>query len=855
VFCSSSTQPHYSSSSLRANQRKSALIRLKPTLYRIQQRLEATLQERKNQGNKLSGKGPSIDFCGTRIHDSETIVYDPKRLFDFLDVDRDGSISIEDLQIALELRPEQLYEFTRRMNQLSPGRGDDDSKISRPCFTKYFLQVLGEIAYFGSTPKEVEELFMEISAGEAIVPYTSLYDSQISLFLTDPQINQLITLFRNIGEKEDRLRRSKARRSSFFFSKLRDDDGDGLRAMEKAVVRPSLSVETQTMRNNEGNEERPLRRSSRSSTRTRMSIFENPKRDNLHLEDFVEHYAAFLVQVTESKESSQDDSAVVDGEVTSCGVDLTFEDLCLKVRVGGKEINVVNNVSGRLQAATMTALMGGSGAGKTSLLNALCGRAYYGTTTGTVRINGQVAVIEDHTDAIGFVPQSDDSVRADLTVKENLVYSGRFSMPKGTPLSEIEEHADEVLASLGLSRVANSLVGDENRQSVSGGEKKRVNIGVELMSKPSILFLDEPTSGLDSSSALLVMNSLKNLVKLSQMTICAAIHQPRMQIFESFDSLLLLGVGGNTVYHGPIQEAHSYFKQLKTPYILPPGESLADLLIDISSGRLGPSEIPESQSGEDDSMLVDSVTRDESESGAELEKPMHTASSILDEDEKHIDNGTHSTSIFKGDGSPSTFHGLVESEEDRRRTLYEGWICSFRALPDEARRRFIPPDQYDLPKSIVKPSFSTQLRTHLGRNFLGMWRNRSSIMIDTIVVVGGVIGASIMEGVMEVTVDWTPNLTFDQLVNGDPFTMPYSFPELFMHATMSIVKNAQFLLKIAMIVCLPIGLSMAKMITFQRLQFFREAGSGIGTFFSDASLRLFSSARCSQWKSPHQLVP
>ena len=137
-----------------------------------------------------------------------------------------------------------------------------------------------------------------------------------------------------------------------------------------------------------------------------------------------------------------------------------------------------------------------------------------------------------------------DIVHAELTVRENLIYSGCFSLPKGTSTEEVEELADIVLANLGLSRVADSIVGDVNRRGISGGEKKRVNIGVELMSRPSILFLDEPTSGLDSSSALLVMSSLKNLTETQGVTVLSVIHQPRKAIFDAFDSLVLLGVGG-----------------------------------------------------------------------------------------------------------------------------------------------------------------------------------------------------------------------------------------------------------------------------------------------------------------------
>merc|ERR1711884_173394 len=125
----------------------------------------------------------------------------------------------------------------------------------------------------------------------------------------------------------------------------------------------------------------------------------------------------------------------------------------------------------------MTAIMGGSGAGKTSLLNALCGRAFYGEVTGDIFVNGHKTHIDKYKDHVGFVPQ-DDIVYAELSVKENLIFAGRFSLPNGTRKHEIEDLADEVMANLGLTRIADNIVGDVTRRGVSGGEKKRVNIGL-----------------------------------------------------------------------------------------------------------------------------------------------------------------------------------------------------------------------------------------------------------------------------------------------------------------------------------------------------------------------------------------
>jgi ABC-type lipoprotein export system ATPase subunit len=198
-------------------------------------------------------------------------------------------------------------------------------------------------------------------------------------------------------------------------------------------------------------------------------------------EEFIEHYPQLLLDIM----TEDEDEDEYDDKTELLGIDMCFRNLSLSIKLGKNNVKVVDNVTGRLRAKSMTAIMGGSGAGKTSLLNALCGRAYYGETTGTILVNGHEERIEDHKDSVGFVPQ-DDIVYAELTVRENLIFSGRFRLPKGTRNEEIEELADETLANLGLARVANSPVGDVRRRGVSGGEKKRVNIGLELMALPSI---------------------------------------------------------------------------------------------------------------------------------------------------------------------------------------------------------------------------------------------------------------------------------------------------------------------------------------------------------------------------------
>lgn len=459
---------------VRRKQRQQALERLKPKLFSIQQRLEASLRGKvageQSDGSVISGTSSSIGTSPSQeansnseaisIHESGKIKYNARQLFDILDVNRDGKLSYQELQLVLGLKEEQLTEFVRRMNQLDDGKSQ--TEVSRACFAKHFLKVLEETTYFGPTPEEVEDLWKELATkNESCLLYASLYESQLSLFLTDPQIHQLISLFRKAAQHGI-------------------DHGRSLHLSRRVVEAEEAPMD--------GSSELLTKSAVRQSSTWNLFSTGDAKR-YLHRDDFIQYYSTFLLEVTtrEEEKAAIQDSSLPKG----AGVDLAFDDLCLTVQVGDQAINVVNHISGRLQASTMTALMGGSGAGKTSLLNALCGRAFYGTTCGTIRINGHVASIEEHKSATGFVPQSDDSVHAELTVRENLVYSGRFSLPKGTSIDEVENYADEVMANLGLSRVADSIVGNVNRRGVSGGEKKRVNIGIELMAKPSILFLDE----------------------------------------------------------------------------------------------------------------------------------------------------------------------------------------------------------------------------------------------------------------------------------------------------------------------------------------------------------------------------
>merc|ERR1712151_1049885 len=212
--------------------------------------------------------------------------------------------------------------------------------------------------------------------------------------------------------------------------------------------------------------------------------------------------------------------------------------------------------------------------------NALCGRASYGNVTGSIKINGREGGVQEFPKLVGFVPQ-DDVMHADLTVEQNIYYNAQLRLPRGTPKEDIRTHVSKVIAALGLERVSHIVVGDPEKRGISGGQKKRVNIGMELAAMPAIMFMDEPTSGLDGAATIELAKCLGKL-RLSGITIVCVIHQPRWAVFNEFTHLLLLGAGGKMVFCGETCQMDAYFKSLF--FRLPPRENPADWMIDIVSG-------------------------------------------------------------------------------------------------------------------------------------------------------------------------------------------------------------------------------------------------------------------------------
>jgi ABC-type multidrug transport system ATPase subunit len=261
-------------------------------------------------------------------------------------------------------------------------------------------------------------------------------------------------------------------------------------------------------------------------------------------------------------------------------LNLEFEDLGLTLHDG---LPILSGVTGKFSHSRVAAIMGPSGAGKSTFLSVIMGKAgKYGTVTGHLRVNGREMRADQLRGIVGFVPQ-EDVVHEDLTVRENLVYSARLRLSAAKPLKEQLAIVDDVINVLQLRHIQHQVVGTAERRGISGGQRKRVNIGCELVSKPSVLFMDEPTSGLDSTAAADILVALKRMAGLG-MNIVTVIHQPRYAIFSLFDDVMLLCKGGKLAYQGPSALALSYLESLG--FNLPPNENPADFAMDVLSGSV-----------------------------------------------------------------------------------------------------------------------------------------------------------------------------------------------------------------------------------------------------------------------------
>ncbi|KNA04764.1 hypothetical protein SOVF_196690, partial [Spinacia oleracea] len=248
-----------------------------------------------------------------------------------------------------------------------------------------------------------------------------------------------------------------------------------------------------------------------------------------------------------------------------------------------REKVILNGISGVVKPGEMLAMLGPSGSGKTSLLTALGGRLG-GNLKGNIAYNDKPYSKQMKRNT-GFVTQ-DDVLYAHLTVTETLVYTALLRLPNTFTKEEKIGIAEDVLIQMGLSRCKNSMIGGPLLRGISGGERKRVSIGQEMLIDPSLLFLDEPTSGLDSTTAQRIVSTLWDLAQGGGRTVVMTIHQPSSRLFYMFHKVLLLSEG-NSLYYGSGSDVMDYF--LSVGYIPSVPMNPADFLLDLANG-LSPNE-------------------------------------------------------------------------------------------------------------------------------------------------------------------------------------------------------------------------------------------------------------------------
>ncbi|OVA16169.1 ABC transporter-like [Macleaya cordata] len=270
---------------------------------------------------------------------------------------------------------------------------------------------------------------------------------------------------------------------------------------------------------------------------------------------------------------------------------LKFQDIKYKVTVkqersSNNEKYILHGITGSVHPGEVLALMGPSGGGKTTLLNLLSGRVKNSEPSGTITYNDQ-PYSKSLKRRIAFVLQ-DDVVFPHLTVKETLTYAALLRLPKTLTKQQKEERAMSVITELGLERCQNTIIGGAFVRGISGGERKRVCIGNEILLNPSLLFLDEPTSGLDSTTALRIAQMLHNIAEAGK-TVVTTIHQPSSRLFNKFDKLILLGKG-SSLYFGKASEAMLYFSSIGCSPLI--AMNPAEFLIDLANGNINDKSIP-----------------------------------------------------------------------------------------------------------------------------------------------------------------------------------------------------------------------------------------------------------------------
>ncbi|XP_076900662.1 ABC transporter G family member 31-like [Bidens hawaiensis] len=260
------------------------------------------------------------------------------------------------------------------------------------------------------------------------------------------------------------------------------------------------------------------------------------------------------------------------------------KDMVMEV-TADKKLQLLSDVSGVFLPGVLTALMGSSGAGKTTLMDVLAGRKTGGYTEGEITISGYQKEQSTFARVSGYVEQNDIH-SPQVTVMESLLFSAFLRLPSDLKEKQKREFVEGVMKLVELDILKDALVGLPGSTGLSTEQRKRLTIAVELVANPSIIFMDEPTSGLDARAAAIVMRTVRNTVDTERTVVCT-IHQPSIEIFEAFDELLLMKRGGRVIYGGKVGEGSDilikYFESINGITPMPSHYNPANWMLEMTT--------------------------------------------------------------------------------------------------------------------------------------------------------------------------------------------------------------------------------------------------------------------------------
>ncbi|XP_031250090.1 ABC transporter G family member 6-like [Pistacia vera] len=254
----------------------------------------------------------------------------------------------------------------------------------------------------------------------------------------------------------------------------------------------------------------------------------------------------------------------------------TATDLVAGESLFSRTKTLLNDISGEAREGEIMAVLGASGSGKSTLIDALANRIAKGSLKGTITLNGEVLESRMLKVISAYVMQ-DDLLFPMLTVEETLMFAAEFRLPRTLSKSKKKMRVQALIDQLGLRNAAKTVIGDEGHRGVSGGERRRVSIGIDIIHDPIVLFLDEPTSGLDSTSAYMVVKVLQRIAQ-SGSIVMMSIHQPSYRILGLLDRMIFMS-RGQTVYRGSPMRLPLFFAEFGHP--IPEHENRTEFALDL----------------------------------------------------------------------------------------------------------------------------------------------------------------------------------------------------------------------------------------------------------------------------------